>query len=217
MATPDAPKQTSENPHFALANQLMTNYIGALGLAKKMQERGNLDPLTGVPNRYALEESFAGLRNGDHQRVSDADESELADTHSLLILDIDHFKQINDTHGHVRGDRVLRKIASTIQDTVRKRDLAVRIGGEEFAVLLPRTTSEQAVEVGEKIRLAAEATGDGTLSVGVAGINLDKTLEDNVFNADLAMYDAKDQGRNQVVRYEDLVARQQNGSTPRNI
>jgi diguanylate cyclase (GGDEF)-like protein len=99
-----------------------------------------------------------------------------------------------------------------MKGSVRRNDLVVRLHGEEFAILLPRTDDEQAAIVGEKVRAEVESTGFVTTSVGTAGLDLNRSLEDNLVNADMALYKAKDSGRNQVVRYEDIVAEQ--GAAP---
>jgi diguanylate cyclase (GGDEF)-like protein len=210
-----APPESSENPQFALANTLMANYIGALGLlietqdrADRMEEMAKVDPVTGLFNIYKLEEDYEGLRhshglsNSKHERATDRDPEEVTDEHSILMLDLDHFKKINDNGGHARGDRVLGSVGATLKSNLRGSDLPVRLHGEEFAVLLPRTSTEQAVKVAEGLRAKIEAGGEVTASIGVAGIDLQKLLDSNLANADAALYAAKDNGRNQVVLFD---------------
>jgi diguanylate cyclase (GGDEF)-like protein len=133
---------------------------------------------------------------------------------SLIMFDIDHFKVINDSHGHSTGDLVLKKIANISHETVREIDVVGRLGGEEFVVLLPQTDKEQAVNIAERLRhTIAEAkvkteTGDDicfTASFGIATFEnqsdeLEKksTIDDLLIKADTAMYQAKQNGRNQV-------------------
>lgn len=183
--------------------------------AKTMEERAHIDPTTRLPNKYVLEEDYQGLQDSqsapgsERERATDPGQAG-ADEHSILMLDLDHFKDVNDKGGgHAWGNRVLRKVASTMKGSVRRNDLVVRLHGEEFAILLPRTSAEQAAEVGEKVRAEVERTGFVTTSVGTAGLDLSKSLEDNLVNADIALYRAKEGGRNQVVRYEDVAAEHQ--------
>jgi diguanylate cyclase (GGDEF)-like protein len=130
---------------------------------------------------------------------------------SLVLFDIDHFKRINDTHGHVQGDEVLRTLATLVRESCRDQDVAGRVGGEEFAVLLPETGSEQAAVMAERLRQAVEdlevrvAGGEVirfTISIGV--ISSDPAVEDMDFQTlftkvDALMYQAKEGGRNRVV------------------
>ncbi len=159
------------------------------------------DPLTGLHNRRSLdarlEEALAldrryGMQNG---RV-----------HGLLLIDVDHFKRINDTHGHPAGDAVLRQLAQLLLDTVRTSDVAARFGGEEFAVLLPELSGPlEAVTTAEKIRQAVEAAvfpevGRLTISIGVSLVTPeDPDVRPLIDRADAALYEAKRGGRNAVV------------------
>lgn len=135
---------------------------------------------------------------------------------SCVFLDIDHFKRINDTHGHVMGDEVLKEAANIIKTSLRKTDVLARYGGEEFIILLPDSTTEQAIHITERIRknialktFAAEETEFNiTLSAGVASFleqeaadeaSLDVLCHRLICRADKALYTAKANGRNQVV------------------
>ncbi|MEN9797414.1 MAG: domain/GGDEF protein [Pseudomonadota bacterium] len=127
---------------------------------------------------------------------------------SLLMIDVDHFKQINDTHGHLAGDHVLRELALTLKQRIRKEECFARYGGEEFAVVLPESGPEKARKFAEKIRKIAEDhpfTFEGktipvTLSVGVADLSSDMTEPLQFIKvADANLYKAKRGGRNQVV------------------
>jgi len=124
---------------------------------------------------------------------------------SLIMIDIDHFKKINDSFGHEAGDTVLREMALTIKDKLRQSDIPSRFGGEEFVILLPETSLEQALIVAEKIRLDLERLRLGaaairlTASLGVAGLENDiENLDELLRQADQAMYRAKREGRNRV-------------------
>ena len=129
-----------------------------------------------------------------------------------LMADVDHFKRINDTHGHLEGDRILRTVADTIMANVRETDLVGRYGGEEFIILLPHTTLAGSITTGEKIRAAiASQCAPVTISIGVAAHCVDggdATIEDGeleglvntlIRDADRGVYAAKAAGRNRVV------------------
>jgi len=135
----------------------------------------------------------------------------LPEDFSILLLDIDFFKRVNDEHGHAVGDEVLRRLAIRAQETVRGSDIFGRWGGEEFIVLLPATPLSQAVEAGERLRLAIAGltfTGEGgrrfciTVSVGVAQLAPGETADTLTERADKALYAAKSAGRNRVLAYE---------------
>ena len=160
------------------------------------------DPLTGVSNRAAMEEALPR-------------EVELGLRHvmslSMLIVDLDHFKKINDGYGHAAGDSVLRSAAKTMQRALRTSDQIFRFGGEEFVILLPATDIDGAHIVAERIRKSMEETTtpcDGkhirvTASIGVAQLK-DNDNQHLLFDkADKAVYRAKALGRNQVMRYEE--------------
>ena len=126
---------------------------------------------------------------------------------SVLFADLDHFKDFNDRHGHLAGDRALGRVAQVLRDTVRERDLLARFGGEEFCVLLPGVNLDRALIVAERIRLAIKTLtpddigGRLTISIGVASVDADQpdvSLVDVLTNADGAMYQAKLAGRDTV-------------------
>jgi len=167
---------------------------------RRLAELATTDPLTRLLNRRALVERLS--REVDRAKRY---ESQL----SLLLLDVDHFKSINDSCGHLVGDGVLRQIGSLIEASVRTVDIAARYGGEEFVILLPETSQEGGVIFAERLRESVEhypfdAAGDEplhlTASIGVATFpspRVDST-EDLFARADEALYRAKSSGRNQV-------------------
>ncbi len=134
---------------------------------------------------------------------------------SLLMIDIDHFKDFNDTYGHLQGDRVLKGIADILSRNLRELDTIARFGGEEFIVLLPDTDREGAMVVGEKLRQLVEMERFDeaqqpimqlTISVGISTFADDaREMEDLIDHADVALYEAKDGGRNKVVLYSDAL------------
>jgi diguanylate cyclase len=157
------------------------------------------DPLTFALNRRGLEEAF---------RVETARAARYGAPLALAVLDVDDFKKLNDTLGHVAGDRALVHLATTLQSTLRPTDIIARLGGEEFALLLPATDLAEASDAGERLR--KELAGrpfqwDGaprtiTFSAGVAEWREGEPIEDLIQRADGAMYQAKRAGKNRVVK-----------------
>jgi diguanylate cyclase (GGDEF)-like protein/PAS domain S-box-containing protein len=133
---------------------------------------------------------------------------------SVLLMDIDHFKRFNDTYGHAGGDLLLAGFADKIREAFRQMDSAFRFGGEEFVVLLPETTGQEAMVPAERFRqriadsrfsmLPDGQPASVTVSVGIAGYRDGDTIDDVIRHADLAMYAAKNGGRNRVVDYDQL-------------
>jgi len=155
-----------------------------------------IDPLTGVKNRAAMDSAL--------QR-----EVGLAQRHnnplSIIIFDIDHFKQINDLYGHLSGDHALRQIAQSAQQTIRDSDLIFRYGGEEFLIILTNTNLAGAKHLAERIRVAveqitpiAETDDHYTISLGVASLLETETPDELFQRTDKALYEAKQSGRNRV-------------------
>ncbi len=181
------------------SNREMENMRRDLDIARK---EAVTDPLTGLSNRKAFDQELHNL-----MELSNG-----ADAHafSMILLDIDHFKKFNDRFGHQIGDQVLKLIARTLKDSVKGRDLAVRYGGEEFAILLPETNIQGGLKVAEILRQEVEAkelinraTGKKiakiTFSAGVAQYLRGEDSNGFVARVDKALYEAKDAGRNQVV------------------
>lgn len=122
---------------------------------------------------------------------------------SIIMFDIDHFKNVNDTYGHAKGDYVLRTIAKIVKDTIRDTDILSRIGGEEFTIILPETKIEQATAMAERVRQAIEnyifdTVGNLTISLGVTSNKPDDNSDKIFKRVDSAMYLAKNSGRNRV-------------------
>lgn len=166
------------------------------------RSRAILDPLTGLLNRSALDSRVEELEL--QARLTGAGVS-------LVLCDIDHFKHVNDTHGHERGDAVLKDVAYEVRKSLRSFELAYRIGGEEFLVILPGMDLDGAAEIAQRIRrnvaLACPGGIDLTLSAGVAcAAGADMTYEALFRSADAALFEAKREGRDRVVRASELPA-----------
>jgi len=160
-----------------------------------IQRLARTDALTGLANRRTLEETF-------QREIARA--SRLGENLSLLVADLDHFKSINDTYGHVAGDQVLVAAASVFGSHLRPYDLAARYGGEEFVLLLPGTATSEAHTIAERIRSEIEIVSVDncprrvTLSLGIATWLPGETQEQFISRADAALYLAKAGGRNRV-------------------
>ncbi len=159
-----------------------------------LQRLASVDPLTGLANRRGGGEDIAAEISRARRQNSAL---------SCVLLDIDHFKDVNDTFGHQAGDHVLREISSLLRRTVRAYDILIRWGGEEFLVILPGVELEQARKLAERIRNAVEALplagiGGVTVSGGVAALGNDYSFEAMFEAADRRLYSAKAAGRNTV-------------------
>ncbi|MFJ7736866.1 sensor domain-containing diguanylate cyclase [Lysinibacillus sp. NPDC097287] len=157
------------------------------------------DKLTGLKNRRffqdKLEENITLYR-------------ETGKTFSLLILDIDHFKKVNDTYGHQVGDEVLIQLASVLKTQTREADIAARYGGEEFVVILPNSDIVESKIIAEQLRHAVELaqwqTGSLTVSIGIATFTMEDSDATILKRADQALYASKENGRNRVTHINDL-------------
>ncbi|WP_235869408.1 sensor domain-containing diguanylate cyclase [Veronia nyctiphanis] len=171
-----------------------------LRIAKTRAEReARTDPLTGLPNRRSFFENAQAflLRS---RRKNDP-------SVYLLMIDIDHFKRINDTYGHAAGDAILHDVAKILKGVVRCTDLISRLGGEEFAIVMEGVTDSEAQKLTERLHFAIENNEfthnqqvmSVTISIGSASWDQNLTLDQLMRKADNALYDAKSQGRNQIV------------------
>lgn len=168
---------------------------------KKLKEEANKDYLTNLYNKRYFDEVSHNLIEIAKRQNSPI---------SVIMIDIDFFKNINDTYGHIVGDEVIKNIASLLIKNTRKSDIVSRFGGEEFAILLPNTNKKDAKEIAEKLRniiekhiIILENTKEIklTISLGVCQMNLkcDENISKVIDNADIALYQAKEQGRNKVI------------------
>ena len=175
---------------------------------ESVREESLTDPLTGIRNRKAFDTE---LQDSIDQSI------ETGEPLSLVMCDIDHFKNFNDTWGHQTGDQVLRLVANCLSENVKGRDTAARYGGEEFAVILPQTELAGAVNLANQIRnkveskkLVKKSTGDIlgviTISAGVTQYDPNESAADFLSRADACLYAAKHGGRNRVVSEGDADA-----------
>lgn len=177
-------------------NRVLAENFGEL---KKFERHATTDALTSLANRHAMEDTFPKqiLRCLEDQKPV-----------SLIMIDVDNFKEFNDAFGHIAGDRALTAVSRILRTQFRPRDLLVRYGGDEFAVLLPDVAAEPALEIAERVRAAVSGeTGDGSdsliqipvrISMGVAELKPHGTLDSLIRAADKALYRAKHAGRNTV-------------------
>lgn len=185
----------AEHLGLALAN---------LDMQERLRQQATRDPLTGLYNRRHFEESL----EKEFSRSQRHNES-----CALLMLDIDHFKRFNDNFGHDAGDYVLKTVGQLLKDSIRTEDIACRLGGEEIAIVLPKTNASEALRCAEKIRqLIADkhyqlnniTLGTVTVSTGLAIYPQHGTQAEAIVKAaDIALYQAKENGRNRVEAFED--------------
>jgi diguanylate cyclase (GGDEF)-like protein len=197
-------RQERLNFLYQLRNQAQSSALTAANT--ELQRLAERDALTGIANRAAFDQRFAALCSDVRSRSAPL---------SAILIDIDHFKRINDTHGHLYGDQVLKRVASLITQSLRGRnDFAARFGGEEFVILLPETGRHAACKIAERLRAMVEIAGSPatddptepalalwtTVSCGVATIEADApcTRRHLLHAADTALYAAKAAGRNRV-------------------
>jgi diguanylate cyclase (GGDEF)-like protein len=178
-------------PTLALADQVARAYdqIKQQSNVLVNLQESRIDALTGVGNRRMFDQSLASFRAlfnryGKH--------------FSLAIIDLDHFKKINDTHGHLHGDNALSTVGALLRDMARETDIVARYGGEEFVILMPETPLGGACLFCERVRLAIETKLKVTASIGVASTENYGITDELVHAADQALYQAKEAGRNRV-------------------
>ena len=202
---PSAFSATHQHLLTILCNQA-AQAIADAQLHGEVERLASIDGLTGVLNHRAFHERL-------HYEWEQAQRH--GESLTLMMIDLDFFKRINDTHGHQAGDRILKQVAAVLKQLARKVDTVGRYGGEEFAILLPKTTAAQAGKMAERIREVIERGRFGldaavipvTLSIGIATAPSDAAGPDQLVSvADKALYGAKTQGRNRVVHYADLAS-----------
>ena len=183
----------------SVLSAFLMGYIVVMRLVRRLEHLSHHDALTGLLNRRAIEY----LLDREDQRLQ-----RFGDPYAVLLIDVDHFKRINDRLGHAAGDAVLCAVARTLQLKAREVDRVARYGGEEFCVLLPHTVHEGAMQAAERLREAVQHTAipwnDELISVSVStGVACaaapGETLQSLLSRADEALYQAKAEGRNRVV------------------
>jgi diguanylate cyclase (GGDEF)-like protein len=166
---------------------------------RRLRQLSQTDPLTGLYNRRALMQAL-------EQEMERTRRTGLPT--SLIMMDLDHFKQLNDTYGHQYGDEVLRRLGAFLRKNMRRLDIPCRYGGEEFALVLPGTRLPQAVRLAERLRKAMNSSrpGQPTASFGVAAYNGKEELTPSAFlsRADHLLLQAKSRGRNRVCDADSL-------------
>ncbi len=187
---------------FSLITHQMASSMKASQVISSMKDMAIYDTLTRLYNRSHLNQVLEA-----EFRKSLLEKNPL----SIIMVDIDHFKAINDRYGHDEGDGALIHVASLLKESLRKHDIVARFGGEEFIVVLPKTLMKEAVVIAERIRRSVETTpfsgSDGkinlTISLGIAAIPAiwTESKEELIKCADMALYEAKDKGRNKVCFY----------------
>jgi diguanylate cyclase (GGDEF)-like protein len=175
-------------------------------ISENLKKMSVTDELTGLYNRRRFDELMKSEMDMSHR---------YGDCNSILIIDIDHFKKINDNYGHPCGDSVLKDVSALLKSKFRKTDILCRIGGEEFVALCKRADKHSAMVIAENLRKLVETAsmhyGDTeikiTISVGIATVT-NKSSDrdrDNLYRyADIALYHSKDSGRNRITHYDDL-------------
>lgn len=159
---------------------------------KEYETMASTDPLTGLYNRFKFSELYLSEYTAMIQRNNDM---------SIILLDIDFFKSVNDTYGHNIGDQVLIQVSHALLKTLRSIDIVCRWGGEEFVVLLPTASLQNAADLAEKLRvyieeLEIDVVGKLTASFGVSQVREDDEMQDVIARADKALYSAKNSGKN---------------------
>lgn len=164
-----------------------------VGLNEELQVLATTDALTGLKNRRYLQGKLEKM-------VASATEGRLC--LSVLLIDVDHFKHVNDTYGHPAGDAVLQELSGKLRKYSRKGDLIARMGGEELIVVLPDTDQWEAADFAERLRLNIDRgpwkSVTVTVSIGVAGCQAEDTVASLLSRADEALYESKKKGRNRV-------------------
>ncbi len=200
------PPRTLTREILEVSGALAGSRLGVIRAFRQSQLQASADPLTGLLNRRSLEEGVHSLRTAEVPYV-------------VAMADLDHFKKLNDTHGHETGDRALRVFTRVLEETTRVHDLVGRYGGEEFVVVLPRSSTAEAADVIARTRVALkrELAETGvptfTFSAGLADAGPDETFQHALMAADEALLAAKRSGRDRTLIASSI--RKEAGADPR--
>lgn len=198
----DASHEFAKNLLVVLSERVRSHnrvIADSYGEIRKFERHATTDALTSLANRYAMQETFP-------EEIQHC--LEKSEPVAMMMIDVDNFKQFNDMFGHIAGDRALSAISKILRTQFRPRDMLVRYGGDEFSVLLPGASLEQATVIAERVRTAVSGTtGDGSdsliqiplkISMGVAELSPQGNLDTLTRDADAALYRAKNAGRDTV-------------------
>jgi diguanylate cyclase (GGDEF)-like protein len=190
----DRPFVATEATFISGVAQQLGSRLGLISAMAQSELQANTDPLTGLLNRRSLENQVRSLI-GVKRRFT------------VVLVDLDHFKDLNDTHGHDAGDRALRVFAQVLRSSVRDGDLACRYGGEEFVIVMPDASADDAIRAVDRLRMELHgAFSDGrtppfTFSAGVADSSTSLDLAELITIADEALLEAKRSGRDRTISF----------------
>jgi len=211
---------TAENAELKRENKIKDEKIKMLEEANDLliqqeedaNEKSHTDRLTGLGNRAALDKYkdliFHRKREGAPERRKEGQEDNVC----AIMIDIDYFKKVNDTYGHIAGDKILKEVSNRLDNSIRSSDVIIRYGGEEILIMLIEASEYEASKKAERLRKAIESEKfdiDGaqipvTISVGVAFGDKNSDPDKLIKNADKAMYESKNTGRNRVTIHKSL-------------
>ncbi len=209
---------TNLTPYSTHTRDVIEGILGVYRNYQSLLDYSERDSLTGLLNRKTFDEKFSKMVSGAPVEEEQSDQVETERRHHadvqeqwLAVVDIDHFKRVNDQFGHLYGDEVLILVANLLRLSFRTQDRVFRFGGEEFVILLRSTTREDAHKIFERFRCNVEKhdfpqVGQVTVSLGFVSINQSETPVVILGHADQALYYAKANGRNRVCNYEELVS-----------
>jgi diguanylate cyclase (GGDEF)-like protein len=207
----------SDKPFCSATIHTVGGIVGVYRNFQNLLDYSERDSLTGLLNRKTFEDQLARMLHGTHEQdprlpgLAERRQAHGAEKQWLAVVDVDHFKAVNDKFGHLYGDEVLILIANLLQSSFRAQDRVFRFGGEEFVVLLRSTTLDNAWKIIERFRANVEhhefpQVGRVTVSVGFVSISAYESPVVTLGHADQALYYAKSNGRNQACHYDDLVS-----------
>jgi diguanylate cyclase (GGDEF)-like protein len=212
---------SGQTPFSSAAMHMVGGIVGVYRNFQNLLDYSERDSLTGLLNRKTFDDQLARMLHqvqaqpdclpGQPERRQHGVDAKREERQWLAVVDVDHFKAVNDKFGHLYGDEVLILIANLMQSSFRAQDRVFRFGGEEFVVLLRSSTLENAWKIIERFRTNVEQhafpqVGRVTVSVGFVGIGAHDSPVVTLGQADQALYHAKSHGRNQACHYDDLVA-----------